>query len=75
MIVTRKLAAILVADIVGYSRLAGADEDRVHHREDREIGAQAHGQRGNGGEGEAGCPPELAHSVSEIADHGGAWGA
>jgi len=23
---TRKLAAILVADIVGYSRLAGADE-------------------------------------------------
>ncbi len=29
MIVTRKLAAILVADIVGYSRLAGADEDRV----------------------------------------------
>ena len=29
MIVTRKLAAILVADIVGYSRLAGADEDRI----------------------------------------------
>ena len=27
MIVMRKLAAILVADIVGYSRLAGADED------------------------------------------------
>jgi adenylate cyclase len=26
---TRKLAAILVSDIVGYSRLAGADEDRV----------------------------------------------
>jgi TolB-like protein/class 3 adenylate cyclase len=26
---TRKLAAILVADIVGYSRLAGADEDRA----------------------------------------------
>jgi hypothetical protein len=25
---TRKLAAILVSDIVGYSRLAGADEDR-----------------------------------------------
>jgi adenylate cyclase len=25
---TRKLAAILVADLVGYSRLAGADEDR-----------------------------------------------
>ena len=29
MIVMRKLAAILVADIVGFSRLAGADEDRV----------------------------------------------
>jgi adenylate cyclase len=29
MIETRKLAAILVADVVGYSRLAGADEDRT----------------------------------------------
>src|SRR6476661_4812049 len=26
---TRKIAAILVADVVGYSRLAGADEDRI----------------------------------------------
>jgi adenylate cyclase len=26
---TRKLAAILVSDIVGYTRLAGADEDRI----------------------------------------------
>jgi class 3 adenylate cyclase len=26
---TRKLAAILVSDIVAYSRLAGADEDRI----------------------------------------------
>ena len=26
---TRRLAAILVADVVGYSRLAGADEDRT----------------------------------------------
>ena len=25
---TRKLAAILCSDVVGYSRLAGADEDR-----------------------------------------------
>jgi adenylate cyclase len=25
----RKLAAILVTDIVGFSRLAGADEDRI----------------------------------------------
>ena len=28
----RKIAAILVADIVGYSRLAGADEDRTLSR-------------------------------------------
>src|SRR5580700_3689059 len=27
--IERKLAAILAADIVGYSRLAGADEDRI----------------------------------------------
>ena len=26
---TRKLAASLVSDVVGYSRLAGADEDRI----------------------------------------------
>ena len=26
---TRKLAAILVADVVGYSRLAAVDEDRT----------------------------------------------
>ena len=25
----RKLAAILASDVVGYSRLAGADEDRI----------------------------------------------
>ena len=29
---TRKLAAILVADVVGYSRLAGADEERTLSR-------------------------------------------
>ena len=29
---TRKIAAILVADIVGYSRLAGTDEDRTLSR-------------------------------------------
>ena len=29
MVETRKLAAILVADVVGYSRLAGSDEDRT----------------------------------------------
>src|ERR1700749_5278356 len=29
MVEKRKLAAILAADVVGYSRLAGADEDRT----------------------------------------------
>jgi class 3 adenylate cyclase len=29
---SRKLAAILVADVVGYGRLAGADEDRTLSR-------------------------------------------
>ena len=29
---TRKLAAILVSDVVGYSRLAAADEDRIFAR-------------------------------------------
>ena len=29
---TRKIAAILVADVVGYSRLAGADEDCTQSR-------------------------------------------
>src|SRR6202042_2822015 len=29
---TRKIAAILVADVLGYSRLAGADEDRTLSR-------------------------------------------
>ncbi len=29
---TRRLAAILVADVVGYSRLAGSDEDRTPAR-------------------------------------------
>jgi adenylate cyclase len=29
MVETRKLAAILCSDVVGYTRLAGADEDRV----------------------------------------------
>ena len=32
MIETRKLAAIVVSDIVGYSQLAGADEDRTLSR-------------------------------------------
>jgi hypothetical protein len=36
---TRKLAAILVSDVVGYSRLAGADEDRILARLDvKQIG-------------------------------------
>jgi class 3 adenylate cyclase len=34
---TRKIAAILVADVVGYSRLAGADEDRTPEPAPRNI--------------------------------------
>ena len=30
---TRKIAEILVSDVVGYSRLAGADEDRTFLRQ------------------------------------------
>jgi len=28
----RRLAAILAADVAGYSRLMGADEEATHHR-------------------------------------------
>jgi len=30
MIATRRLAAILAADVVGYSRLMGTDEEGTH---------------------------------------------
>jgi class 3 adenylate cyclase len=50
---TRKLVAILVADVVGYSRLAGADEERTLARLrglrsdliDPAIARQAHRRR------------------------------
>ena len=32
MAATRRLAAILAADVVGYSRLMGADEEGTHKR-------------------------------------------
>jgi adenylate cyclase len=32
MAATRRLAAILAADVAGYSRLMGADEERTHER-------------------------------------------
>jgi hypothetical protein len=38
---TRKLAAILVSDVVGYWRLAGADEDRILARPGRDEEAVA----------------------------------
>ncbi len=62
---TRKIAAILVADIVGYSRLAGADEDRTLSRlrgraairsilrSTRITGASSRGRRDE-------CPPPRA---------------
>ena len=33
----RKLAAILYADVAGYSRLAGDDEDATHRRKDSSL--------------------------------------
>jgi hypothetical protein len=38
---TRKIAASLVADMVGYSRLAGTDEDRPHCDSVLQIAASA----------------------------------
>ena len=39
MTAARRLAAILAADVVGYSRLAGADEDRAQSRDPRAMTA------------------------------------
>src|SRR5208282_404563 len=36
---TRRLAAILAADVVGYSRLMGADEEETHERLKTHLGA------------------------------------
>jgi adenylate cyclase len=35
---TRRLAAILAADVAGYSRLMGADEERTHGRFKAHLG-------------------------------------
>ena len=35
---TRRLAAILAADVAGYSRLMGADEEGTHERIKRHLG-------------------------------------
>ena len=37
MTATRRLAAILAADVAGYSRLMGADEEGTHERLDRHL--------------------------------------
>src|SRR6202035_5898 len=59
---TRKLAAILVSDIVGYSRLAGADEDRALARlrglRSDLIDPAITAHRGGLVERNAGLPPE-----------------
>jgi adenylate cyclase len=41
---TRKLAAILVSDVAGYSRLAGADKDRTLASQPRATRAQDRSQ-------------------------------
>src|SRR6516164_7067268 len=38
MIATRRLAAILAADVVGYSRLMGTDEEGTHERVKAHLG-------------------------------------
>jgi hypothetical protein len=48
MAVTRKLAAILAADIVGYSRLAGSDEERTLARLRALRSDLQHGRHGIG---------------------------
>jgi hypothetical protein len=44
---TRKIAAILVADVVGYSRLAGTDEDRTVSRPRGPLPLDGHKRRPN----------------------------
>lgn len=43
---TRKLAAMLAADVVGYSRLAGCDEDRIRRGCARSVANGAGVMRG-----------------------------
>ena len=38
MTATRRLAAILAADVAGYSRLMGADEEGTHERLKAHLG-------------------------------------
>ena len=45
---TRKLTAILAADVVGYSKLAGSDEDRTLARSLRHRGAERHDRAQHG---------------------------
>ena len=45
---TRKLAAILVSDVVGYSRLTGADEDRILARLRAPLSATTEGSASAG---------------------------
>jgi hypothetical protein len=52
---TRKIAAILVSDVVGYSRLAGADEDRILWLANR--GRKEWGQNGNTDPGDGSAHP------------------
>jgi hypothetical protein len=42
---TRKLAAILAADVVGYSRLAGADVKKRTREKDRKAARRRRGLR------------------------------
>ena len=48
----------------------GAEQDRVDHAEERDVGADAQGQRGHGDEGERGAGAESPQRETEILPEG-----
>ena len=51
---------------VGVGERERLEQDRVHHREDRGVGADAERERGDGGEGEAGAAAQRAQRVTQV---------
>ena len=61
----RRLAAILAADVAGYSRLMGADEEGTHERLKAHLGELGNPKTNRAGF--AGSPEELATARSVFA--------
>jgi hypothetical protein len=61
----RKLAAILCSDVVGYSRLAGADEDRRYSS--RAIPLPKHPQQHNGATSMGGMSRNSAEALDRTS--------